>query len=362
MALLSMVGMSLVPTDAPTTQTTQALGARLPGLPFIQPLLANGGRISRVTGDWLYYIGWYIQANGNTANRVEGMLHPLLTMAPTLTVNDAVIGGFRFKAPNAGNGGIFGLCNNSASVAPYQQLQVLKFTDFTFVANQEYYFEYSIDLAGGLINRWIDGVALSSVAIPAWVNTAIGAGQETYLVYGNPVLVNLANNVLHELYFRDIYVLRRDAEHPNRLGPQTITALPVKTRDTNAAWTSSDGSDPLAVYNTAITTVASISTPLVTSDAGETADSLTFDPAAVTGLINGVAFVTSGQRPGGTDGQIRGTLVEDTTEAPFSIQALDTTFKSFIRLGISSKSPKGTPWSKSLLGGVKLKVQAVPTP
>lgn len=229
-----------------------------------------------------------------------------------------------------------------------------------FKQDAPYYFEVEVDFAKLTINRWIDGVALSSVALTSAQVTALVASG--FFSFNTPASINVdtnrsgygggpspdqANNA--QVGFRDIYSWEDTGDDSinKRLGPQIVTPLAPVAAD-NTDWTATpSGKSVLDTLNLPYTNagIDGDQTSFVSAGNSLTPVALKFAAPAANAKINGVALNLAAWRPTGTVGILQSQVALDQVKTPAKLLNISTSPDYSVNAGMFEKAPDGAAWT-----------------
>lgn len=222
--------------------------------------------------------------------------------------------------------------------------------------NTEYYYEFKFSLSAGTIMLYRDNVYLKTLTLTSAQLANITGGTGT-LVFGPNSLAAVSNigNGLH--YFRDLYVLEDfgDGQEFQRLGPQRV--LPLTLASASGDFTASSGT-VLDALNTAITTDASATTPLVTGQSTSTGLKLKYTLDTAVAKINAVGFRPMAYR-GADSCSLQDTLTLAGKTLVGKTDALATTMGYRIAMLAARVDPSGNAWTAANLAAAEHTLKVV---
>lgn len=346
-----------------------AVNGPINGTPWYLNSTNNNSYMGTYTRDVDGYLLMTTKATGSsTVGKALFASAPLSDLIPSMSSQKVIIGGGRWRSPNNLITNVFSFSGPmSASGIPANSAQVLnvfKVTDFTFVANTPRYFEWELNFPAGFIYRWIDGVALDPLAIPAWMVTLADIVDGTGLRFGwgTPATISILSSSNMIQGIRDGYLLERtvDGIDSVRKGPQVVNICPVKEVSVSDDWTPSAGTI-IDALNTPITTAASRLTPMVTSGLLEKPLQVKFDASALNAnKINAATVVFMAKRLPGTDSASQVTIKDGATTLGSRTMALPVDDIVTNLPGLTfSKDGSGAALNKTKLESLVLTVQPV---
>ena len=222
-----------------------------------------------------------------------------------------------------------------------------------FVADQEYYFEWAVDMANQKFLRRLDGVRLSDISFAAGFNAAFLA-QGMGVCYGYTANINVAASTKWGYSVRDIYVGEKVAgETVDWLGPRRVN--PIAISEVVAPWTPTSGTI-LEAWNTPITDAVSFGAPSVATDAAGTEAAIKLQAPNITGKIDAICINVVARRKAASLGGLGLTIEHADGNLGKPDVALTTSFQQ-LQLGAFPTAPGGGGWTKSLVAGLTLKVK-----
>jgi len=231
-----------------------------------------------------------------------------------------------------------------------------------FVINKAYFFECNLDFAAGVIRRRLDGKALPSVTMPAWMLTAVGAtpGSTSVFTAIGAIQVNysIQNGETHFFSWSDFYCVEWESgEVPQFLGPVKVAKVPIAAVAA-PAWTPSTGT-PTSVLQTGYRPNIAITAPTVTSDDPMSQAAITFDTSSLPQGIAllGVAVKGRSAVSAAATGKLGVSLTSGGVETPDTDVAMVAAQTFYDRMYSSSKSPAGLAWTLPSLAGLTVKAK-----
>lgn len=354
---------AIIPFDRlPTVAQSLAAGVRLPGtLLYACDIAHSASTYWRTSDGWLTIQGYYVSGVGNAATKTLAVQNTLKSLVGTLSAASVVTVGARMKAIN-GNIGL--------------HLQELAAASPTFLifgtnglsgdgvlgsstAGKDMYMEVTLDIPNRVAYRWLDGVALASLTIPDWVITRFTNNTDMNLVFGFPGTYSQQAATITQMQLRDIYVLEKtsDGIMSSRLGPQVIKPLTVSSIVADG-WTNNGTDTNLTAMRTAVSTVASSSTPLVTSDSAETPAVIKFNAGTVGTRINAVSLVEEALRANGADTRLQSSITEGTSTTSV-VETVLTSTLDYYPVYTAARSPAGNKWTKDVIESLSIKLAPV---
>jgi len=224
---------------------------------------------------------------------------------------------------------------------------------FDISKDVEYWVDVKLDFPAAKATIWVDSIKVKEIAI---LNAPTVGGASGAIVFGHPNGLSVQASTYYYLYLRDIYFKEVDnADDDFRLGPQVIETVPVLS--VNApGWTTAQGT-LTEVLNTPIGTVASKSTPVVTSDAAQHAAQIQYQSSGLVTPINGAVFMSGGYRQPGAAGTVNASLQQGGQTQALASASLDTTISLGKKLGVIEHDLNGDRLTNAALAELVLKLQ-----
>jgi hypothetical protein len=342
------------------------VGSALAGTPYL--ILANSAAtfsqvtVSKDADGWLTTRTGPATSSTTAQAKYCGISRHLADVV-SFTASSFVYGGVRIKANvNATQLPLVTLHDRRPANMPNanaNQLVIFNYLDISggVVKDQEYYFEWAIDMPNKKVLRRLDGVRLADIALSAL------AGLEAALLlnamgicYGFSAGYMVAGSTVVGYSVRDIYMGEKVAgETVDWLGPQRVVPLVLESVSA-PGWTTSDSTDVKTVLSKAISVAADISSPLVSTDASVTEAQLKFS-ADVKGSVVAVQFNAVAQRQVGNLANLRAKVSLDGTDSTSSF--IDLVGGPGLRKAmLLTKAPGGAPWTKESIAASTFKLVA----
>lgn len=230
-----------------------------------------------------------------------------------------------------------------------------------YVVNKSYLFECNLDFPNQVIRRRLNGKPLSTIAMPAWMVTAVSAtpgALSVFVAIGHLGGYSIQNGETHFFQWSDFCCVEWEAgEVAQFLGPVKVAKVPI-----NAVaapnWTPSTG-NPTSVLKTGYLPNVAISAPTVTTDDAMSPGSITYDTSALpqNAVIAGVLVRGRSAVSAATTGKLGIALSVsgvDTTDTDVAMVAAQTFYD---RMYSSDKTPAGLAWTLPSLAGLTVKVK-----
>lgn len=339
-------------------------GNRIPGTPLFNQTSGQDTSQWRSADGFLQLRGYYSYYSNTNVVKTVGATLPAKSVFQTLSGTSRVTLGARIKVDSASTGlhlqGVVGGSLTTFTIIGTSDVYPATPELGAVSSGKTFYAEYTIDVADKAIYRWLDGVAIATLTLPDWVVDKFTNAQDFNLAFGYHTTFTQPTNISSMVLFKDIYILEKTADGimNDRLGPQVVKPLPPASFDANG-WTSSAGGTPLAAVQTANTTSASLSDPLVTSDANESPATVKLSATAVGTKINGVVLVEEAKRGVASDARLKNTVTEGATSVDGAVVTLTDTVDNYLPFYIASQSPAGSRFTKSIIESLAIKVQPV---
>lgn len=383
MALRQIVSFAQLPT-APFNQPTFTDFApgptrKLRGTPLYlyNNWKDNGSFVISVQLNQLYQQDGYLwlkrgygNAQGNGTNVQPYSQHSLYAALSEVVLNLSATSkfgfGFRARIKDYLKYGV-GVLHNAAQTTLINLFAVADIPNFKLDA--PYYFEVEVDFGKLAINRWIDGVALSPVALNSAQVTALVASGffsfsslasinvDTYRSgYGGGPSPDQANNA--QVGFRDIYSWEDTGDDSinKRLGPQVVRVqAPVSAESTDWVAVPSDKS-VLEALNLPYTNagIDGDQNAYVASGTGQSPVTLKFAAPASNLKVNGVALTLGAWRPTGSAGMLQSQVQVGQTKSAVKNLAVSTVPDYSLSAGVFEKAPDNTAWTPDKVGSAVL--------
>lgn len=355
MAIRAIIGFD----DLVCPAAAQTVAQPMPGLPPFNQVpggsaLYGGPVITKTSDGWCkLYMNKGPDGSGiGKSNQIWANLKDFgITATPT--TNFTI--GFRFAIPTTSYASIHGVyiaetlavTNTAAGLFPSTAIP-------GYVLGTEYYLEFTVDVATGVVKRWVDGTPIADTTITAAAIAAIKAGTAFFCLgwYQSGLI---AQNLEFSWRFKDMYVLEKtpDGINSGRLGPQTV--VPIDLLSVTAPWTTPTGT-VVDALNAPITDTASSLTPIVSSDAVATQAALVLKTGSLLGPVNGVVLTASGRRAAGSSANLKSSVSQGATNTADKTLTLTTSFQYGLPVQIFDVAPDGTTWSKAKIEACTLKL------
>jgi len=362
MKIHALYGLELPIGSASGASQTAGLNTRIPNGPF-QLYSSN----FETTTTWsLQTDGWMLMSIAagtyNYGNYRFKLNVNIKDMVQTLSASSNIYMGIRMKF-GTGFAGVNVLALTSDYELGNLVAIITKANLPNFVTNKSYFLEVNLNYTTGLINRRIDGVALSPIAMPTWMATAVGAtpgALGTFLVFGAANgSYSITQSQTHTYSWRDFHCIEWEAgEVAQFLGDQVVAKVPVAAV-VAATWTPSTG-DVSSVFKKGYANPNTpVSAPTATTDAAMTPGSITYDASTIPlntkilgVLVKGrsaVTAATSGHL--GISATVNGT---ESADADTAMVAAQTWYDRMLSL---TKTPAGLAWTQPGVAGLTIKVK-----
>jgi hypothetical protein len=222
---------------------------------------------------------------------------------------------------------------------------------------KEYYLEAQYDVAAQVIRRKVDGVSIADLAMTSTTQTAITAGTAQFAAGIIASSGTIAGNIEYSYWFKDMYLVEKtnDGTADTFLGPQQVVPITTSSID-QPTWAATGAADAVTALNTDITDVASLATPVVTSDVNNLTANIGLAIPNFPGQINAVILDVSGRKKDGSVGNIGSQVVSGGDSSPVVNTSLTNTPTGGYRLYFGEKSPAGVRWTRSAIQAAKLKL------
>ena len=342
-------------------------------------LNANNAATTRVAnGPWQTYIsntetsqvhgtladGWF-SANVKAAQYNFGNYRfrysaDLKEVVPNLGPTSNIYLGVRIKVGTGFTGS--NVCQLASSVDVSNMILLFSLTDLpAYAINKAYYLEVNLNFATNRIERRVEGKPLASLAMPAWMATAVsatpggtsvwfgvGAGQTGYSIQFNET---------HYFYWRDFYCVEWESgELPQFLGPQTCVKVPVDTVVAPGG---------VASTGTATTVLKAgyvgqpLATPTLTTDDAMSTVSITYDASSIpaNAVLNGIAVKGRSAVSVNATGNLGVSLTVGGVETPDVTTPMVAAQTWYERLFSAPKTPSGLPWYQPNLANLTVKLK-----
>lgn len=290
----------------------------------------------------------------------------LRDLIPGFNAQSIAIFGFRFKSTLADVTSAMaftGAISNVGETAVAETLDAILLSEWAWVAGEDVYLEVELNLPAGMIYRRVDGVALTPIAIPAWVLTAAAASDASALrvSIGTSQRRQWLSSRIMDMRVRDIVVMERTSDGINSsfLGPQVVKRCPIASA-VSSDWTASSGT-PQAALATPITTVASRVAPYAESKAPDKALPVQFDTSGLnTDRIRGAAFTAAAKRQTGTGAKLSMSVKDGDVSSNEVVKSLLTTDFTFGLNALTlNRDFEGKPLTKAKLAALTFNIKTV---
>lgn len=316
---------------------------------------------------WLRQTTTIVATNwGNWRNRIGGNLK---TAIPTIGPTSNLFHGIRHKVIAVSPDTQLVSYMNSFDAGGTNALTVFSKSDLPGYALtnpvKEYYLEHQLDFVNSVVNRWVDGKALTPLPMPAFMPTAVSAvpaGQELWLALGALVSSNVSQGTPAYHCWRDMYYVEYEAgEKPQPLGSVIIDKLPIAAVDASAwAPTNPAAGTVTSALKTGYSNPSSgVTTPLVISDAAMSPAAITYDATSIplNAKVKAVCVKERGVVTAATTGNLGVSLTVGGVETADVNIAHNATQAYFDKVYSSDKNPSGQPWTQPNLAGLTVKAK-----
>lgn len=337
-----------------------AVGAAMPNTPLYNiDLSASASTHQRTATNFLQIVGAYQAGIGNTVTKSCAAMLPLNDVV-ALSASSVLVLGVRFAIGSASTGLHLKAPGDSGAVFTLFGTSGVGNGELGATnSNKEYYLEVKFDIPAKLAYRRLDGAALAPLTIPDWVIDRFTNNTKVFAVFGYHLTFVQGLAGWANVMFKDIYVLEKTADGiaSDFLGPQVVKPITLTAFD--APYTN-NGSNltNLAALNTAVSSAAARTAPLVTSDTVESMATAKVTADTGTSKINGIAFIEEARRLSGSDAKLKCTVVDGQAKA-VSTATLTDTLNSWIVPFVSARSPDGSVWTKAKLESLALQLNPV---
>lgn len=224
--------------------------------------------------------------------------------------------------------------------------------------NKEIYLEVGINWVEKTVERRIDGIFHSTIAI-----TNIPAGEVTSKALGIYLGGSVVTN--HQSDFRDLYYADYTADGGRNapLGPQR-TALMVGTVDPETPWTpvgSSNGIQGVLNEKLDLTSAATLDAPTLTVEGNNIPlnISMKLPDGVKAGAINGLFGFLSAGLSTGNPATVMSKLKQGGITVDGKTTAVTTNMTHGITSIVADRAPDGGAWTKATLESAAVSVEAV---
>ena len=269
--------------------------------------------------------------------------------------------GWRFKTVTKYDQTTIAALHSDQDVANVTQLFAK--TDLpAYAIAKTYYLELNLNFATQRIERRVNGLPLVSLAMPAWMLTAVGAspgGTSVYLGIGAPNVTTFVQGETQAFSFRDVYCVEWEAgELAQYLGPQVVEKVAINAA-TATGWVASTGTATSVLKTGYSNPSTPVGAPTLTSDDAMTPASITYTATAIpqNAIVNGVVVKGRSAVSVNATGNLGVSLTVGGTETADVTTSMVAAQTWYDRLVASTKTPGGLPWTQASLAALTVKAK-----